>query len=490
MIKDLTELISEWDTCIRKGQGQRIKGHILKLKPGQIPSHQRAQVAQLARRLSLYGFALRLIYPIIKDHREKKLQASQNEIAEYAANLMEIGAHGEARRLLLDLVQQNHHHSRLVYAFSLFREWSYQDAIPHLETYISESESHYLKLVGQINLASAHVTLNHIAAAADLLRELQAECEKGHHQLLLGSCFELQAQIEFFNKNFGVAKDKIAQSESLLSSSQNIAHLYCQKWKCLIDLESHPNSPIHLEEIQKLKAWATEVSNWETLRDLDFRVSMIHQDQMKYESVYYGSRFPSYREHIQKLSQKNVAETFHWRHESNSQDLIMSPWEGKIEGFEKPLKKGQLLQKLLWTFASDHYSSFTYGTLFAELFGGQYFDPYSSAQRIFKLVQRLRLWLAEANYPAEITYNSGAFRLELKPGACIQKSKNQLAEPPVNYDLARLYAFPRQEFTSNDLAETLSVSKRQANRILKTAITQGLVSQIGRGPASRFKKVS
>ena len=117
------KLLSQFETEIREGRGSDIRQKLFTFNASDIPRMQLFQFCNLARRTGLSNISLRALHPVLRSEKTG-ISPSNNEIIEYAAALIAIGATAEANKLLSDTSLQKSEPRVLFFlAMTHFRNW-------------------------------------------------------------------------------------------------------------------------------------------------------------------------------------------------------------------------------------------------------------------------------------------------------------------------------------------------------------------------------
>lgn len=496
--KECEALFSQFETKIREGAGLEVRTFLLNFNAKEIPRSHLARYCNLARRTGLSSLCLRLLYPIVRSTEGFDAKPSFVELTEYAAALSEMGAVGEAKKILSKPETLNGDlRAYLMLSFCLFRNWQYEEAIPLLKKYIELNPEPYANLVGRVNLCAALVTTSHSDEAGDLIYPLLQETKKLNHMLLHGNLLELAGQVEFQRKNHSQALQLFSEAQTILKGTGNQSLFYVQKWSSIIVAQKKKNLHDAFLAIAPLMLKAKSLREWETLRDIDRHLGAHFQDEYLAQKLFYGSPFADFQKSLGKLFPNfSQPDSFFFCHRWRSAPVgpILEVHSLRLTGSDIVIKPGAQLHRLFHTLLTDFYRPFSIAMLFTELFPDEYYNPFSTQERVSQCIKRLRQVFVDNNLPIEIRQSkheyqikvTGEINLKIRRQDLLKKTQN-LKEQIV---VESLKEFVQDNiFSVKDLMTNMGTSLRTANRIVKEHLDKGLLIKIGKSRNTRYKLV-
>lgn len=481
------QIIANLDSLTKLGQRLHVLKEISRIMKAGPSRTLRPQLARLANRNHAYVLALRILHPIIREDREKTAEAGSESLNIYATSLMWIGALEEAQDCLHRIKGSTD--ALLTEAFVHFARWDYQKSMPLLLKYVnSPKTSPYQKLVGQINLLAALIAVGNLKQAIVVYEPLIAELKaNSNYKLLYGNCLELRSQIEILENRFESALAYLAQSEQSLSDQPGRYLLYVNKWRALAQLGLAPNDPMALDALLKVKAEASELKNWETIRDCDFHLARLNQNQDLLQRILLGTPYQGYHTRVQSLFGISV-------NESRTLQYCPAQASDKPESIGLDLNKiseNSFLNSTSWPLlqimTKDIYRPPRMGVVFSGLYKNEYFDPFTSPQRVRNSIFRFNDWAGQTKCGFRIRIGSGDFQFVGPAGLGIVSTQR---ERTLESWQAALKVFKTQNdsrsFSTSDLAKVLGITQRSALQILKKALASNKVQKIGNGKNSRY----
>lgn len=493
VITDWKTQLLEWEEQVRGGQGGLVRLALLNLRRTDIPREVLCRIVNLARRTRLERWGMKLLFPFVRGE-EPGQSASTQEICEYASALMELGSLDEANALLQTIDPKSEPKALLYRAFVSFRVWDGGGAREALYQYLQHDLDDYSRLVGEVNLAAALVQTKAVEEAGALLARLESLARTQGKNMLLGNILELRSQIAIHRRRWADAEEWLSQSRKLLEDSHHDSLLFTLKWQAVLGLcQGHAGAVGQLAEVQQR---ARRMRIWETVRDCDRHLAVHSRRSDLLNRLFFGTPYRAFREILlqEYPEPSQLREHYDWIGGKNSPQwkvlVDLSSWEN--EGEEGTLRPGQLVHAMVAVLSADLYSPQKMGTLFGALFPGEHFNPHSSPEKVYKVIQRARSWFDQSGIGLSIEQNSGFYRLRVLAGTAIRLHKresNSIARPEkVDHLVEYLQQnFFDKAFSARELATTLAVSPRTVNRLLKEAAAKGLVEQSGKGPSTRFR---
>lgn len=482
-----TEVLAKLDSLTKQGQRLLVLKELSRLIKSGLTSSIRPQLARIANRNHSYVLALRILHPLIREDREKMAEAGSEALNIYATSLMWIGALEESQECLHRIKGSTD--ALLTEAFVYFAQWDYIKSIPPLLKYINSSQtSPYQKLVGRINLLAAYIAFGDLKLAKDVFEPLIQELQSNpNYKLLHGNCLELRAQIAILDTDYKSALNFLGDSEKSLSDQPGRYLLYVNKWKAVCNLALSPQDSIAKESLLKVKDEALLLKNWETIRDCDFHLARLSENHDLLQRILLGTPYQGYHDRVQSLFGVSM---------SQSRRLEFCPSEPSTS----PIRTGLDLNKisenaflnstswpLIRLMTKDIYRPPRMGVVFNGIYGREYFDPFTSPQRVRNSIFRFNEWAEQNSCEFKIKIHDGDFKLVGAPGLSILTTQR---ERPLDSWQAALMFFKQQNesrsFSSSDLAKILGITQRSAVSILQKGLGSNKIQKIGKGRNSRY----
>lgn len=397
-------LIEKMENFVRSGDLKSVKNILQDISVRNVPRSFAFKIANLSRRVGHHRFALRLLNPIIHPTKSLQIPVTDEEVIEYAVNLMRIGIVGEALRLLENIKSKKNPDVLLYKAFCWVTLWEHEKAVPMILEYLKSNQiSDYQKLVAKMNLGAYFVNLFQFAKAEEIIKDVLKRFQIHEHKLLAGYAYQTLAEISIHKRQFEKAKQLIEESENLFQSEHYRYAVYNKQLlaMCLL-LNKNPD----MKYVLAVKKEAKQRKLWEVCRDLELYEAIIRKNKNKLVELKFGTPFVKFRERIDKLNVKKIVlpKSFTWypngRPDKNNHIFDVASGTDLRSGSE--LNKGQLLHRLLETFSSDFYRPFKIEALFSKLFPDEFYQPTHSLPKVAALIVRLRKWFREKRIPLEI----------------------------------------------------------------------------------------
>lgn len=481
------QMLAHLDTLTQQGQKQTVLEELAKILKDNPTKSFLPQLARIANRNHAYVQALRILHPVIREDREKISQASPEALNIYATSLMWIGSLEEAEKCLQRI--KGSAESLLTEAFICFAKWDYQKAVFILLKYINSSQiSDYQKLVGQINLLAALIATGNLKQARVVSEDLMLILkENPNYKLLYGNSFELKAQIEILENSYEKALVSLSESEKSLTDQPGRYLLYVNKWRAIAQLGLRPQDSIVQQSLLKVKQDALRLRNWETLRDCDFHEARLTENKKLLQRILLGTPYPAYHNRIQILFGIHLKDSRHLTYYPANPTVEAQQIGLNLDNISDNSFLSSTSWPLLQLMTKDIYRPPRMGVVFSALYGNEYFDPFTSPQRVRNSIFRFNNWATQQKNGFQIKILQGDFQLVGSEG--IGVSCTQHKRPLDSWQAALKYFKMQNEsrsFTSADFSKKLGITQRSALNILQKALVSKKIVKINQGRNSRY----
>lgn len=476
----MTDLIQSCEADLRAGRISQAAAQLRNLKPAEIQREFRLPIANLCRRAQMDYLALRILSPVV---RPETLSAAPTpeEQAEYAASLLKIGAVHEAIAIL-DSVKELPA-ARLFKAYCHIKQWEYDEAIPLLEIYIAKAPNAYMKLVGQVNLAASYAATLQIEKAHVLLTEVLQLTQLEGHKRLLANAHEIRAQLYIYQGLYEQAqKDLELAAKDLQDSGDG---LLIRKWSSILIALRDGNS----EALSLFREEAQKNRDWESLRDVDFFQLTLQPDDRLLSRLIYGTPFAFYRSRVSShLGRQPVSSHYIFGAEQSPRFVLAT---GEVEG-KTVSAPGNTVHQLLAVLLSDLYRPWSVGSIFAELFPNEYFDVFSSPNRVHQLLWRLRRWFDANEIPVALSEYDGQYRLEIKGDFAFVIPSHRVTLDEQEICLRKIQSLfgNHSTFSSREVQEKLGISSSSFKRLASWALENKKIERMGASRATVYRIVA
>jgi hypothetical protein len=488
MKPDLSHLIQEVEGLIQSAQLRAARRKLQSVQKLATPARgQRLKLAQLARRSGLVSLALKLLNPVVRPSAKSPLRPTAEESAEYAGLLIRSGANTEATHILEALDPGEVPEAWLYRAYACITQWEYEAAIPFLKSYLEVEGLGLIQVViGKLNLAAALVHERESSAAEPLLAELLELTARERLFQFHGNALELSAQNALFQKRWSDADSFLSRAERHLSEVGGLDHLFVQKWKAIRACLERKGERQALRDLEDVRREAVALGHSETVRDCDLYLAVSSKDEARLHAVYFGTPFESFRRRLLREAGPETRLPSHWDWSpsgktSRTLDLALGVWQDGSPAF----KPGQVLHRLLRALASDLYRPFRTAPLFEALYPGEFYNPFSSADRIYEAIRRLRLWAKEEGLSLAVTEKKGEYRLDPGTGLALRLSPQSRRLSPSLDRLKRVFA--DRPFSTREAALALGISERSASRVIRDALSDQTLASSGKSQFVRYR---
>jgi tetratricopeptide (TPR) repeat protein len=304
-------------------------------------------------------------------------------------------------------VDVNHVPEALLYrAFCHFNLWQYAEAVPLLEHYVTTPLPEYRKTIGQVNLIAAMIGGEQFDRAEKLIEEVLRATAAGGFGRLRANCHELASQIYIQRRDFPRAKESLKAALEILQASNTIDQLFVQKGLAIM-------SAAESQSIAPLVGFRTEAlqrRDWESVRESDLYILKTEFDPSRFSHLIFGSPLPAYRRRVYKELGRMAEGNSYLFGDPNADEMdLMS---GEVKGRDN-LRAGSKTHQVIEVLLRDLYKPLSIGGLFAELFPEEYFNAFSSPDRVHQILRRSRKWLAENKLPVEIVEFQQSYSIQM-----------------------------------------------------------------------------
>jgi hypothetical protein len=477
------EFLNECENLIRSGRMDLVHKKMAGLNTAQVDRPLRLPMANLARRAGLIAIGLKLLRPVARPEAGSWIDgASPHELAEYGVLLQKSGAIQEALWTLNQVRADEAPDALLYRAFCHFSRWEYAEAAALLERYVHLERRAYQRLVGTVNLTAALNALERWTEAESTVEEVFRAADDGGFLRVRANGLELRSQIRVHQGRYQEARADLTEAASILQSSQSVDQLSIRKSMAILDsLETR--DPFH---ILSFRQEAVRRGSWESVREADRILLKVRFDQALFEKLLFGTPFTFFR---RRLLADHSCEPPRYLLYGSRKGVIFDLQTGSFTGgtLESPPHKMRLV---LTALTRDFYRPMSAGGMFAELFPGEYFDIFSSINRVHQLVFRTRRWLAQAGVPAKIDSADGTFGFTPGEGFGLLIPYDHELVPRENVEarLSELNSiFGSQPFSSREVCPRLGLSASSFKLLMNRALENGRVVRLGRGRSTRYQ---
>jgi tetratricopeptide (TPR) repeat protein len=482
-------VIEGLENLIRSGQFDEVEKQLRKL--GKVARQDAVSVANIARRINRPTLAVKILNPIVRPQDTRQDPPTALEKIEYAEALRRLGAVDEAWQLLTEVDADQFPQASIHRVFCLFNQWKYNEALVILQKYLSNQNlAPYVRCVGQINLAAALISVGKLQEAADSLQLLREETRKSDFSLLYGNSLELSAQVLILQKDFDAALAMLNESSEVLKRAGNIASLFVQKWKAIAESLKQNQAT---QELREFFLNAQEAKHWETIRDCDLYIAHFDQDRSRFERLYFGTPYESFRQRIQSFAgpQFQFPSTYLWS-TSERPNSIFDLASGKVEGKKKAqLPTGQALHRFLILICQDFYRPVSVLSAFGKLFPDEFMNANTSANRVHQIVKRCREWIAETGLNLQIEEVDGGYKMVVggDVGLVVPAESLPLDGKELEWALLKK-SVGSSPFDIHQANNVLSSSSSNTQRLLRWALEQGRIEKIGKGSRTSYQIIA
>jgi tetratricopeptide (TPR) repeat protein len=495
-------MIDQLDLQIKAGRINTVRTKLLSLNRADFDIKYYFDIANLARRVQLPYYVLSWLSSLVRPVNTLLAPNTDTKlIALYANALSRIGAFQEAEDLFTTLDAKADPQILFFQALLEMQRWENERAEEYLRKYIVAPElSDYQIKIAKLNLASI-IGLNGLDEGITLTQEIILTSSK--NSLLIANALEVQGQMYFHLKSYNKAQVALTKAYEIFQKNNSPYSYYIEKWALLNKL-FQKKSLTHddLTALDQFRQRANQDFQWEVVRDCDYFKALLTNDQDSLMHIYFGTRFESYRRRILDHCTLNLKLHKEFNlYLSYPNDQSPRPLAGSLQKSDFmvdslsgwcPVSKRQFSEglplKLFQLLTTDIYRPFHLGEIFHWLYGGEYFNPNSSPQKISRIIQRLRDNFKDIDAPIAVKiYQKQVYLAFKQPVVLIKHQHQQLKKVRYQEEIYKIkIAFINKSFRSRDVERLLNISLRTAKRILKTLVENQCLSIKKAGRSTRY----
>lgn len=481
---DFASALWQIDEHIKGGRSRQAVELLRGMNTSKIPREHIASFANLSWRAGLPTLALRVLSPIITPKPGMLIQANDREKLECACALIRIGGFREAQLILQNLDAKKLHKVYLYSAFVAISQWDYKSAISPLLSYIETlTKDSYEWAVAATNLAAAYLAIQDISSSSCLLTELKIHCKKHGNIRLLTNIHELLCQLHVLSEDWNSAKQEVQAGHLLISETNTLEALFFQKWQTFaeaLQFGNHKNA----NAILKLREKASLLQHWETVRDCDLYLAKLTDNDFLFNRVYYGTPYEIYRDRICRLTGRVRPQSRHLWLTSEETNQIKLDRRFDIESghFNKESvfsKHANVLHRMLIALARDLYRPARIASLHHATFPDEHYSVEHSPNRVHQIIFRLRKNLNSHDCGISIEQRGSLYQIQIREGASVRICKSYKNQPQLMSLIEQIFSNKEENssISTHDITQTLGCTLRSAQRLLKQAHEQGLVTR-------------
>ncbi len=493
MKKERPNWIQQAESDIRQGNGVNVIKKLRILQKNGVPKDLVFEVAILAKRVGLYQFATNLLF---REVIQKETEQPPEHMAEYASCLSRVGNYLEANEIFSQLPDNIIKDYAIQYADCLFHCWDYNKACQVLVQFQPPQYETYKELVYALNLTSAQTQNGQLDAAENLITMVSEVAKSSDFSMILANSLEILGQVQFQRGKLNEAQSLFQQSEKLLRNTKNVSWLYSLKWCAILELQLNPGGSKVLKNLQEVRGQARKFMHWETLRDCDLYQAIHTQDSSLLSRVYFGTPNPIFREKVKKENINNLVlnPNILMGPKSDSEPCVLDLNKAQFQPSSVDIEWNDSSRKLIIGLTKDLYRPASIYQLNREIFSEEHFNPFSSRDKTYKVVRKLRDLLENHPTGARIENRRGyGYRFRAKESLLvIYPDRIEQQSYSAEQSLAqRVFDFfGETEFNRKEFCHAMDVADRSGSRMLKDLVDQNLIEKIGSGPATKYKRSS
>ncbi len=463
--RDWNHWIADQDKLIKLGQGEKVRLGLLNVHLADIPIEFRVRVYDLARRLHMSIYLLRSLQSEVRRMRDGIGRMDDQLLGMYALSLSRLGLFSEAEVLFQKALLSKDPLVVFFYGASLMSKWDYHSALKVFRQYLrSSSLPRYQRQVGKLNLAACLVFTSQFEKSVEKLEDF--ETVKNQYPLIYGNSLELKAQAYIFQKKWSQAEVLLNYAQAQLDKHPTYKY-WVKKWQFI--LLGFRGKLVEKDWVDFQKEMESK-EFFEIARDLFYYKAILKKSVKEIDYVYWGTPYSSYRDKIlmNKFYQPKLNYILQVESDDGSDCFVDIYLESQVLSTAgKFIKIPLSIQRLVCGLTSDFFRPISLGELFNFLYPGDYFDVYTSPDRIAKSVQAARRFFDQNHLPLEIEVKHKRFSLKLQSGCRIHLyQKGQAPSLVTQWMNIRKKPF----FSRKDLQKDFDISSDKASLWIRKSI--------------------
>ena len=472
------------ESLLTSGRSKEARLAFLKLKLSRVPQHLVCDFSALSRRLNCPNRGIRLLQPVVNQHRGGLHLAKSRELAEYGELLTCVGGWHEARKIFGEVDPSSFPDILLFKAYQEMTRWNYTKSSEHLEAYLNHDLAPYSKLRGQLNLGISYgATANEMAFP--ILEGVLKATENSEHLLVNSSAKANLGAFLVLKGDIRLGSRMIQDSLDAMAGSHLRYLLFGERWLAYARALEGQTSAI--EEVRRTGEKSKELELFESYRDSFLMLAKIQKRPELARDLYMGTPFKAYRQRI--LDWTGIDEPRDFLKNSGG-EFQLDLRQGLVNG---ELEIEPLIRDFLRVLVSDCYKPKRVGEIFGDLYKNEYYDPVHSPNRVSQLIFRTRSFLKQSDLPFSLKSEGGRLQLNLSEAVEVRSLNSLESASIVDRDTDRLFEeYGYGEFKSREAAEAVGRPFRTLIRKLNKLVDSGqlLKRQAGRDVLYKFVNVS
>jgi hypothetical protein len=292
------------------------------------------------------------------------------------------------------------------------------------------------------------------------------------------------------NGEFGKASRALEQAHRLTSQAGSSDALFVRKWQAVLQLKRRHVPEKSLMALARVRREALQRRHWETVRDCDFHRAVFTKDRDLLTHLYFGTPYAAYRRMIEaELDGQQMPTQYAWKIHGQRAKKVFDVEKGEeIEG-SLSLSPGQLPHRFMQILCTDFYRPFRPVTIFSMLFPSEFYNPATSLDRVHHALHRLRIWFRENRIPLQVDETAGFYKIISTGPYALRVTLGSMSQSPMDPLLCKMRSYFNGPFTVRQATESLRISQRSCQRLLKKAVEAGKLTTSGKGPAVKYSFV-
>ncbi|HTL11839.1 MAG TPA: hypothetical protein VL588_05095, partial [Bdellovibrionota bacterium] len=407
--KDIALELEEIWTLLTNGSMAEARKRIEALGPARIPREHVGRLGFLIRRADRPRDAAAYLRRYVYRGGRTLPSATDEEMAEYAMSIGQLGAIPEALSLLEGVSEERYPNATIHRAMLMFSEHRYAESIPILRRLVAREG------VARVLHFSARARLAHALAMEEFVKPVDQREFRVIAQALLDDpevtrehgrvrryALMILAWEPLFDRDFSRAIERLeALRVECESADDHGGLLEAELWLGVA----------RLNRATEAQAALGAIGEWETIRISEFYLGLLANDLPLLSRLYLGTPHTAFKLRVGAVFQSRglpLPSGAEWRlGQGTAEPLVIEVANGVRPGSQGYLKEGQVMQRVFAILASDFYRPLRLAEMHSVLYPGAHYESFSGSERVHRVVRRLRGWFREQGLPLTVVEDGG-----------------------------------------------------------------------------------
>ena len=395
---------------------------------------------------------------------------------------------------------------------SLVVQWRYEDALPVIENLLRSEQNgstltrltnseHLLLLVTR---TAALVFMGKLGEAAASWDNLYSELIASDALVLARRYLEIGAQMHWEKNHPEALRSLLGQAKEFFAKFPHLAgshaDFFLERWAVMSEImlteTAEPQRASFSERIAEIRQRATDLGDFEAIRDADLFAVQVLGDKDKLVRLYYMTPFASFRSYLDRLCKRigiEVPDSASIEVGAKANTRVSFSITSGHFSTGASFRPGGMSYRVMSSLLRDGYRPLRTAELFHEIHPDEVYDSVASARRVQQAVRRFKQEIEELGVPLRLNSMVGGYGIvEDGTGIDLQISAAWLALDDIDRSVAPdMYvlkqSFGTSAFTISEASRRLGKPIRSTQLLLRKTVELDYVTRRGDGRASRYQ---